>query len=405
MFSNRAFSSIARQRAFAATADQKWVTVALQYLKELDTIQTRRSEATKEQPMPPPASQRKRKVKEASRGRPGLSGSLGLPALRSPMSERPGDGTVSCGTGDLRDKLTGSTSHQEARDQSVNSGYELDRDQENMCFKEESLDSTISFRRLVAVLPRLILKSRTRFSAALEKSFRIPFNGGAPCTTVFPLPLRNFGVFSQRLAPRLSVNRWWRLCRKRLLHVFIVFLNFLYHDGAAFDHYSLGRRPSPAQMQIHRHLDAIITVSDVPGEHPLPPGRSGPEFTARLVELSDFVHDNPLFDLSGYGGEFHEGISKRGRIQKEQAFKTKTEFSAVNPYRSLDASRLKLTGKGNWPMEEYIDHILWLPYVEPSILRHGDDPFWEGPDFARESFDENLKLAKLWSIKRPACPL
>ena len=49
LFSNRAFANLARTRAFAASADQKWVTVALQYLKELDVIQTRRSEATKDQ--------------------------------------------------------------------------------------------------------------------------------------------------------------------------------------------------------------------------------------------------------------------------------------------------------------------------------------------------------------------
>lgn len=69
LFSNRAFSAIARQRAFAATADQKWVTVALQYLKQLDTIQTRRGEATKEKPTtlvtsgPNPKKKAKRKGK------------------------------------------------------------------------------------------------------------------------------------------------------------------------------------------------------------------------------------------------------------------------------------------------------------------------------------------------------
>lgn len=56
LFSNRAFASSARNRAFAATADQRWVTVALQYLKELDVIQTRRTEATREQKGDPQTS-------------------------------------------------------------------------------------------------------------------------------------------------------------------------------------------------------------------------------------------------------------------------------------------------------------------------------------------------------------
>ena len=69
LFSNRSFTSIARQRAFAATADQKWITVALQYLKELDTIQSRRAEATKEKPSSPPTSEPAAKKKAKGRGK------------------------------------------------------------------------------------------------------------------------------------------------------------------------------------------------------------------------------------------------------------------------------------------------------------------------------------------------
>ena len=46
MFSNRSLASGARPRAFAPLADQRWVMTALQYLKELDTIQSRRSEVS-----------------------------------------------------------------------------------------------------------------------------------------------------------------------------------------------------------------------------------------------------------------------------------------------------------------------------------------------------------------------
>ena len=44
LFSNRSLAVSSRPRAFAPTADQRWITVALQFLKELDTIN--RSEAT-----------------------------------------------------------------------------------------------------------------------------------------------------------------------------------------------------------------------------------------------------------------------------------------------------------------------------------------------------------------------
>ena len=329
-----------------------------------------------------------------------MSRSRGLPAPRSPMSERPGNGTAACGTGELKDRLPWTTSKLNNYKQRGDSGRMNNAGLEEQRFTEDSLKSTISFRRLVAALPRLIVRSRTRFAAALAKSFHVVYNGDQPCSTVFPLPLKDFGTYRAQETSRLSAARWWKICRKRLLHVFIVFLNYLHHDGAAFDFQSLGRRPSHAQMQIH-HLGALITVCDLPGEHPLPPGRSGPEFIARLIELSNFVHASPLFDLGGYGGEFHEGINKQGEIKKENYFKPQSEFSPIEPYRSLNASRLKLTGRGDWPMADYLDDILWLPFVEPKILRHGGPVDWLGPDFSRESTEENLKLGLLSLFDSP----
>ena len=44
LFSNRSLAAGARPMAFAPLADQRWVTTSLQYLKELDTIATRRND-------------------------------------------------------------------------------------------------------------------------------------------------------------------------------------------------------------------------------------------------------------------------------------------------------------------------------------------------------------------------
>ena len=46
LFTGRSLSSSSRARAFAPLADQRWITNALQYLKELDTITTKRGEFT-----------------------------------------------------------------------------------------------------------------------------------------------------------------------------------------------------------------------------------------------------------------------------------------------------------------------------------------------------------------------
>lgn len=46
LFSGRSLAAGANPRPFAPTASQRWVTTALQYLKELDVISSRRAEAT-----------------------------------------------------------------------------------------------------------------------------------------------------------------------------------------------------------------------------------------------------------------------------------------------------------------------------------------------------------------------
>ena len=54
VFSNRQANTLARTRAFSPLADQKWITVALAYVKELDVITSQRLEITN-QPRPGPS--------------------------------------------------------------------------------------------------------------------------------------------------------------------------------------------------------------------------------------------------------------------------------------------------------------------------------------------------------------
>ena len=178
----------------------------------------------------------------------------------------------------------------------------------------------------------------------------------------------------------------------------VVFLNYQYNGLRPVRLSELRRSPSLAQLKIFRHLRGLIAVSDRAGDHPLPPGRSGPEFVARLIELSKYVNENHNFDFGSYseGASFND--EKVGQIH--QHFTPSSEFSPVLPYRSLDASRLKLSGTGTWPLSDFLDgSTLWLPFVEPLVLRHGHPCSWPGPSFVRETIEENYKLAKLWSLK------
>eukprot|EP00435_Cladocopium_sp_Y103_P051546 s1543_g16.t1 len=48
-------------------------------------------------------------------------------------------------------------------------------------------------------------------------------------------------------------------------------------------------------------------------------------------------------------------------------------------------------------MADHLDSILWLPFLEPAILRHNQLVTWSGPSFSKESYAEDLRLAKVWS--------
>ena len=59
---------------------------------------------------------------------------------------------------------------------------------------------------------------------------------------------------------------------------------------------------------------------------------------------------------------------------------------------------MKLKGTGDWPLEEYLDGPLWLPYVEPAVLLHGEPiQHCPVPAFHLEDEKEYWKLAVKWS--------
>ena len=269
--------------------------------------------------------------------------------------------------------------------------------------QDEPIQQSITFQSLAASLPRWILATRARFAAYLAKTFHLQCGDSVPSTVVFPLPLADLGLFRGG-ASRLSKRRWLTLVRKRLLHIIIVALNYL-HDGFhGGDVALLGRRPNEIQKAIHKRLWSLVAACDTPGEVPLSPGRSGKEFIARLHILEEFAKTCPFVceDLYEEGPQdferkvgFTSGFSGSGKVDLDPG-----AAHDLAAYRPLDVERLKLTGKGEWDLAAHLHDELWLPFVEPLILRHGQpvDPT-VGPNFAAESKEENFKLAKLWSSK------
>ena len=262
---------------------------------------------------------------------------------------------------------------------------------------EAQLSVTVSFDDLLATLPRLILRSRTPFAAFLASTFHTCISDLGPATAVFPLPLPHPGIFQKQRTPKLSHARWRKLKFQRALHILVVALNYVDNGMRPLPAKMLGRRPSLAQLQVFKRLRALLTACDQPGaEYALPPGRSGFEFVARLVELEHFANSSSAFSFDYGQHEDDEKSRSLQKIEEHHKFEVKETYSPIDPYRDLQASRLKLSGKGQWDMQEFLTGVLWLPFQDPSILLHGDDSKLDGPSFKRESIDENTRLALIW---------
>ncbi|CAE7745598.1 dnc [Symbiodinium sp. CCMP2456] len=335
MFANRSVTTLGRNRPFAPLASQRWMTVVLGYLREMEVIQNRRGR------------QAKAAAKTAEEGPPGAT------CLKfQGQPEAPSAAHVS-----------------------------------------SSFCTTSTFAKFAASLPRWVLRSRTGFGAYLASTFASPSDrsGSAPPSATFPLPLPYLGLF-QGSGPRLSRVAWRRLYQRRLLCVSVLALNYI-HDGFRRPSQELlWRLPNAHQRQVYNRLMKLIRACDRPGEeYPLPPGRSGFEFVARLLELESFSAAAGLGDRSNFG------YSALAGSQVPQVSPS-PDLPQLHPYRSLDVSRMKLSGKGHWDLAAWLDGPLWLPFQDPSILHHGlgFDPA-AVPSFESEDREENLRLSVLWS--------
>lgn len=122
------------------------------------------------------------------------------------------------------------------------------------------------------------------------------------------------------------------------------------------------------------------------------PGRSGPELIACLDRLERFA-ERVEVSAFGYGDGERKPLRSSPVLEKRRA----QEHPELQPYRSLDVDRLKITGTGSWPLASYLESDLWLAYEEPRSLLHG--LCTEGvpvPNFEGEDRTEYLKLARRW---------
>ena len=75
-------------------------------------------------------------------------------------------------------------------------------------------------------------------------------------------------------------------------------------------------------------------------------------------------------------------------------------FEELRPYRDLDASRLKIVGRGQWDCCDFLPDLFYMVFKEPRINVF-DLPFRkdEVPDNTRNSHEEMLALCRLWDAQ------
>ena len=208
-----------------------------------------------------------------------------------------------------------------------------------------------------------------------------------PADVLYPLPVPYAGVFDRE--PSSASSRRRAKCgHQRLLHLVVMALNFVYHDMAFVPQRLLQRPPNRAQSACLRYLGALVRTfgSDQEGVIPSGTGRRINILQARLGELSaQLVRLGSVADPYAW-------------VPPGEPVPTTSSDEALQPYRSLCTERLLLRGRGHWDPEPFLSDELWLAFREPASLKLSRIPQPEEyPNVLKESWEETLALAKLWS--------
>ena len=245
----------------------------------------------------------------------------------------------------------------------------------------------VPFTKWVRMHVRRLLSTRTSFSYFLLKSIsNCRGRSSTASTALFPIPVPFDDIWGRPMK-RMNRRRREEVARRQLVHLAVMALNFMHSTAPLSCLDLLWRRPSSLHLGVYRRLGALIKACDhvetisISGV-----GRKHAKLGARMREVLDTLQSWGQGLRTGYDAGL-EGM-KVPMVNDEEE---------LNPYRELNASRLKLTGTGGWNCLPYLDELLVLPFMEPEVLRHdGRPPVGSFPDVLREDFEEVHRLALRW---------
>ncbi|OLP93478.1 hypothetical protein AK812_SmicGene24595 [Symbiodinium microadriaticum] len=249
-----------------------------------------------------------------------------------------------------------------------------------------SPDRALSFRRWAFSLAPRLVAAKTAFSAFFKRTLHLSWSGRpAPADVFLPLPIPHPGAFKP--LGRAGQRRRHRVACHVALHAVVVAINFVHNDCSYVPLQLLARPPNPAQARCLRYLRGLLqTFGDVPAEVlPAETGRRMNSLIARLGELS-----SKLTQLGSLGDPYSP--------VPVCEVPTCNDSPDLEPYRALDADRLRLSGRANWWPQPFLPPDLAMAHALPSSLDCGRVPVPEEyPRADWESPTECLKLALSWA--------
>ena len=242
-----------------------------------------------------------------------------------------------------------------------------------------------------------ILTSRTAFSQFVRTTLHIERSSlRNPEKVLFPLPIPKTGVFEpKKYGSRARKQKSF----DQAFHCSVMALNYLHADFRFVAPEALAKEPSEAQVVLLRRLRGILRAfGDCSGHFSVPgSGRRSTSLVALLADLSDFLTWEGL-GSDGYHRGFHGAPG--GLREAAEVVPDLSRAEELCPYRSLDASRLKITGEAKWDPQPYLSDSLWLAFVEPaSLIWTRELPLQDFPDLTKESYESTLSLAKIWDAR------
>ena len=254
--------------------------------------------------------------------------------------------------------------------------------------QELMVGSTLNFNKWCSFLTSTILRIRSSFSFFLLATLHLPRDDVVSASPAFPLPVPNPGIFA-KMPSGLSATKRRRLHFRRALHCVVMALNFWWCGSCSVNLEHLRRVPSPSQRLLLGRISGLM-LADGPSEsfETITSGRRFPQLIARLAEVSDAV------TKLGVGAGPYEKVYPGHDVEMDN-----TRFPELEPYRSLNASRLKIVGTGSFDATEFLSPELAMAYRCPDTLLFAKVPQqWEYPQ-RMDDPSEVTALAKVWDAR------